>query len=163
LEGVLALQPDASQGEPRLALFEEARAAGDHRAAVAAIQPLFERTSFDYFLQQWPSVFEEEAPDHYIDEWMIGQFLSGRGIEDRRRAAIAVELADSLKGQDRLSLASLFHQIGLRIDASAGTWQTVETLDAELERRSENARRRPVIHDELEQNNPVHPKLEAQP
>jgi hypothetical protein len=162
LQGVLALRPDPMEGAPRLAIFEDARAADDHRAALAAIEPLFAGTSYEYLIQQAPSVFDEQAPDDSIDEFMVSQFLAGR-VPPERRAALASDVADSLASLDRLSPAKLIYEIASRLRPDAELQQRADAVDAELARRAENARRRPAIRDELEQSNPVHPKLEARP
>ena len=161
LMGVLARRPGNANGDPRITLFSAAREASDHRAAVAVIEPLFENTSFDYVLRQRRSVFDVNDSVQSIDEWMAQQFLAGRDEALRRNAAVG--LADSLARLDHLAPAATFFQIALRLQPDAGLQQRLDDVRAELARRSENARRRPAIHDELEQSEPVHAKLEAQP
>jgi hypothetical protein len=162
LEGVLATDPDASEGDPRLGIFNDARAAGDHHRALTAIEPLFTGTSFDYLMQQTPSAFDEQSSEPHVDEWMAGQFLTGR-VEQSRKAQIAADLADSLASLGRLSPAATMLAVSLRLEPNAERQQRADSIHAELARRAENARRRPAVREALEQPNPVHPKLEARP
>ena len=159
----LALEPSETAGEPRLAVFDAARAAGDPRVAVAAIEPLFAGTSFEYLLRQPSSVFDEQTPERHVDDWMLDQFLSASGFQPDRRARIAADLAGSVAELDNLPPAALFYEIALRLQPSAELQQALDQTRAELERRTANARRRPAVRDELEQPNPVHARQEAQP
>ena len=159
LQAALAQQPEEQDPQARLGLFTEARAAGRHSAAVAVLEPLFDRTSFDYLLRQTSSIFNVDAPRQRVDEWMTQQFLPG--VDGRRRAVTASAMADSLRSLDRLAPAAVFYEIALRLEPDSAVQRALDAVRAELERLAENARRRPAIHDELEQSDPVHPKLEA--
>ncbi|MEZ5365779.1 MAG: hypothetical protein R2748_26475 [Bryobacterales bacterium] len=160
LTGALALRPEDAQA--RLEAFEAAYAAGEHQKAVALLEPLLESTSFAYSLGQTASVFDEQAPEHYVDDYMVRQFLSGYAPPERM-PELAAKLGESLASIGRLSAAALVDEVSLRIEPNAQVSERVEALQGDLERRAENARRRPAIQDDLAQPYPVHPKLEPRP
>ncbi len=159
LEGVLSYRPDSAAGDARLAVFDDARASGDHRRAVAALAPLLRQSSLEYILQQRRSVFDVNLPEQRVDEWMAGQFLAGRNEAVRR--STAASLAESLERTGRLRPAATFYEVATRLAPSPEIQRRLDQVRAELERQAENARRRPAIHDALEQSETVHPMVEA--
>jgi hypothetical protein len=88
-------------------------------------------------------------------------FLSTFGLSQQARAEIARDVALSYEREDYLASAINFTRvaIGLALNLDAKEKQ----LEAEQSRKAENARRAPQIHDHLEQNHVVKPRLPGKP
>ena len=161
LREALAIRPEAIK--PRLAAFRAARQAADHTLALATLMPLINQSSLGQQLLKQDSVFSETQNQSRLQPWMADQFLSRNGLDNRERATIARELGDSAEILGRLDAASLHFQLALAIGLSPDIKQEVtealERVEAERSRRTENAKRRPVITKNLEQDRAVRPRL----
>ena len=164
LREAVAIRPD--DVATRLDLFRAAHAAGEFRLAVAAIEPLAANTNLAYRFQQYDSPLDEQ-PDMDVDHWLAQQFLSAQGLDDGARAALASDLAHALEQIDRLSLAELLYRLSLELAPPglqhSAIQQSLDRVQAVRQRRAENARRRPVVTKNLEQDHLVRPRLAAAP
>jgi Tfp pilus assembly protein PilF len=166
LREAVAIHPE--HAATRLDLFRAAHEAGEFHAAIAAFEPLAANTNLAYRFQQYDSPLDEQQPDADVDRWLSQQFLSADGLSDETRAALASDLAHALEQIGRLGVADLLYRLSLdlappgppglqraAIEQSLGRVQSARRL------RAENARRRPVITKNLEQEHLVRPRLAA--
>jgi len=164
LRGALEILPEADP--PRLRLFRSAREAGEHRLAVAAIEPLLSSTQLAHHLGRYDSRLAEHLERVRADDWLAGQFLNRQGLEAAERARFAAEFAGSLERTDRLLAARVVYKIALHLageeTAPDEAAEGLRRVEARLERRMENARRRPVITEHMDQDRPVRPRLALQ-
>jgi tetratricopeptide (TPR) repeat protein len=168
LREAVALNPDAAA--TRLELFRATLQGGEFHLAAAAFEPLAANTNLAYRFQQYDSPLDEQQPDAGVDRWMAEQFLNNQGLDDDARAALAADLAHALDQIDRLNLADLLYRLALDLSPpgpqSPGTQraaieQSLERVRAARELRAENARRRPVITKNLDQEHLVRPRQAA--
>ena len=100
-----------------------------------------------------------EGEDHAVEG-----LLTGSPLNQEARKRVALGLAESLLKLKRPHLAALFFRLALRLENSKAQQEElsrrVEAVKTELARKAENARRRPVITENLEQDHPVRPRLE---
>ena len=161
LRDALAIRPEAIK--PRVAAFRAARQTADHTLALAALMPLINQTGLGQQLFKQDSVFSETRNQDKLQPWMADQFLSRNGLDNRERATIARELGDSAEILGRLDAASLHFQLALKMDLPPDARQEVtealERVEAERSLRMDNAKRRPVVTKNLEQDRAVRPRL----
>jgi hypothetical protein len=163
LREAVAINPE--HAAVRLDLFRAAHEAGEFSVAVAAFEPLAANTNLAYRFQQYDSPLDEQQPDVDVDRWLSQQFLSAYELSDETRSALASDLAHALEQVERLGVADLLYRLSLdlappglqrtAIEQSLGRVQSVRRL------RAENARRRPVITKNLDQEHLVRPRLAA--
>jgi tetratricopeptide (TPR) repeat protein len=162
-----AVAIDPQHAATRLDLFRAAQEAAEFHLAVAAFEPLAANTNLAYRFQQYDSPLDEQQPDMDVDRWMAQQFLSAQGFNDETRAALAGDLAHALEQVGRLSLAELLDRLAVELAAPglqrAAIEQSLERVRSARRLRAENARRRPVITKNLEQDRLVRPRLAAAP
>jgi Tfp pilus assembly protein PilF len=158
LLGALALEPQADAVRP--ALLHAAVGAGQPQLAVAVVEPLFENTALVGLLKRRAPL---ETQDENREERLAETFLVRRGMESRERAEAARSLAAAYQWLNRPGAEELLLRIALRLEESAGQRETlsqrIEQLAAERRVRTENASRRPVISEKLEQEGVVRPRL----
>ena len=149
----------------RLALFGAAHGAGRFYLAVAAVQPLFANTNLAHRLEQYDSPLDEQQPDVDADRWLTEQFLANQGLGDDARAALAADLGHALEQTGRLGVADLVYRVALELSPvdlqRQAVAQVLDRVQAVRRLRAENARRRPVISQHLEQDNLVRPRIAA--
>ncbi|MEX2301625.1 MAG: hypothetical protein WD733_11845 [Bryobacterales bacterium] len=147
----------------RLALFGAAHGAGRYDLAVTAVQPLFANTNLGHRLEQYDSPLDEQQPDVDADRWLTEQFLANQGLGDDARAALAADLGHALEQTKRLGVAGLVYRVASEMSPvdlqRQAVAQALDRVQAVRRLRAENARRRPVISQHLEQENLVRPRL----
>jgi hypothetical protein len=160
-----AVAMNTGHSRARLDLFGAARAAGQNHLAVAAAQPLLANTSLAPRFEQYDSPLDQEQPDVDVDNWLTQQFVSTQGLSDDARAALAADLGQALEQTGRLGLADLLYRIAVELSANDLQRQAItrssERVQATRRLQAENARRRPVISEHLEQEHLVRPRLAA--
>jgi hypothetical protein len=158
LLGALALEPQADAVRP--GLLQAAVGAGQPQLAVAVAEPLLGNTGLARLLQR----AEPPQPQGGAgQDQMVETFLARLGLESQERAETARSLAAAYQWLNRPGAEELLLRIALRLEESAGQRealsQRIEQLAAERRVRAENARRRPVISEKLEQEGVVRPRL----
>ncbi len=114
--------------------------------------------------------------DQYQSRYFAEQFLNGRArfgmfslnrngpatLDEKRRAVIARELADSYAKLNMPREAVAYDRIAVHLDPSDAAAKTqLNSLQALLDRERANRQRRPVITENLEQDHAVRPRLAA--
>jgi hypothetical protein len=158
LKEAVAARPD--NDGVHFGLIQAARDAGDHQTAVQAFDPLLRGTAIENTLR--PRSFQGDGQEvRDVDDWAVRQFLTRTKWtgEERREAAFA--LASSLDALDRLRGAGMVFQIGLLLKgpSNAAAEQALESIKDRIRVQVENASRRPMIHENLDQENVVSPRV----
>ena len=153
LRGILADEPDASTA--RLALFHAAMAAGHHRLALSAMEPLVQSAGVGYMLREGNG---EGEPD--LSGYASG-FLSESGLSTGERAAAAQQMAVAYAKTGRPKSAMVCYRLALAIEPAAEARASLDRLIAEEKLRARNDLRRPVIRTGLEQEHLVRVRLEG--
>ena len=159
LADALAIQPSANA--PRVPLFDAELELGRPQLAISALEPLLSEGPLRWRLQQADSPNIREDRDTEEGSYIAEQFLAGTGLDEAGRALAARRLAGAYEKLDRLPLASLFYGIANTIQPSEEARRALENVRREERLRAENARRRPVITENLEQDRLVRPRLTA--
>ena len=157
-KNAIAARPDGAG--VHFDLIQAARAAGDHRLAVATLDPLVSGTAIENTLR--PSSFQGDGQQMLsVDDWVVRQFLSRTGWTEEQRREAAFALAASLDALDRPRGAGTVYQIGLLLNGSsnASAEQALEAIRGRIRIQVENASRRPLIHEHLDQENIVRPLI----
>lgn len=141
LEGALAIEPGAN--EARLALFRAALAGGSYQVALSSMEPTLE--TMRYILNRPDR--EQEMDMRYFGQ----QFLASTGLSPRVRGALAEGLGLASEKVGRPAAAAVFYRIALVLEPTQGARAALDRLRAEENRRAQNALRRPVISQGLEQ------------
>jgi tetratricopeptide (TPR) repeat protein len=163
LREAIAISPDATN--MRLSLFRAARQGGEHHLAVAALLPLLDAAGLGYALRQPDSILREDTGADGNQRRQSGVFLATEMLPAGERARIAAAVADSIERIGRLQAAEMLYGLALESEPASADrpamQQAKDRVSAALELRAENARRRPVISKNLEQDRPVRPRLAA--
>ncbi|MGH8702517.1 MAG: hypothetical protein ACREVR_15300, partial [Burkholderiales bacterium] len=179
LQDAVAIYPENTGA--RQALFTAALEAGRHQFAVVVFEPWLLRGGIDSdepFQErdaesaepeagvETEEVFEEESFQYYSDErYEADRFLAESGLDRRQRGQIAARLATAFEKLDHLNSALGALRIAGFLETNAAALRQIEqrsrALKAEIDRRAQNARRRPRISPNLEQENIVRPRLAA--
>jgi tetratricopeptide (TPR) repeat protein len=133
-----ALAADPRHPGIRMPLFRAELAVGKPRDAIEAIAPMLARN----------------------------RSLSGLGITAAERTRLARELADAHQRIDQLSEAIRFFTIALDGENAAGRLalrQRIASLNEEINRRAQNAARRPQIRESVDQPQLVRPLIPPKP
>ena len=163
LSGAAAIRPDA--WEPKRDLFRAAFDAKRYQTAIAALSPLLADRPFTQALQQeappeQSSEGNAASDDEAGGRWYADQFLSGLGLEDAERAALARNLAQAYQALDRALPAAVVWRMARQLDPSdAVTKRQIEALQIREALARQNVLRRPVIKAALEQDHLVQPRL----
>ena len=161
LLGALAFKPDASAA--RLALFDAALEAGAPQLAVSCMKPLLGGNS-RYLWDRMDTLAPVQEGLNEGEDHAVEGLLTGSPLNQEARKRVALGLAESLLKLKRPHLAALFFRLALRLETSKAQQEElsrrVEAVKTELARKAENARRRPVITENLEQDHRVRPRLE---
>jgi predicted Zn-dependent protease len=161
LADALSIRPQASNDDGRLRLFDAARADGDHHRAIVALEPTLTNGQLGQSLQSYDSTFSENPSRRTADEWTVANFLSTVELSTAQRAAVATNLSESLARTERRNVAAYVLDIAIALEDTPQRRQSRQTLSAEINRRAENARRRPRIGDHLDQPSIVRPQVVA--
>ncbi len=176
LQDAVAIHPDSTTA--RQSLFAAALEAGRHQFAVAAFERwlLHGGVASDEPPQEADAessgrqagadtedAFEEERYDYSNERYEADRFLGDGGLDRRQRAQMAVRLATAFEKLGHLNSALGALRIAgfLETDAAARSQieQRSRAVKAGLARREQNARRRPRISPNLEQETVVRPQL----
>lgn len=158
LTQAIAARPDENRAY--FNLIQAARDAKDHQLSVAAFDPLLAGTSIEHSLR--PGVFEGDGQEmRDVDEYAVRQFLNRSGWADVQRREAAFAFAVSLDVLGRARAAGTIYQIGLHLDgpANAAAERALEVIKKRIAVQTDNAERRPLIHDNLDQENDVKPRI----
>lgn len=163
LLGAVEIEPNADA--PRLSLFRAALDAGRHQLAVSSLEPVLESSGLHGLLDRSESASLQDDESPYESEWYVQQFFSQGGLDAAQRASVARGLADAFQKLDRLSAAELFFRIALELEPSSDVRAELKVrfgaVKAERERRAQDAMRRPIVTDNIDQDRPVRPRLVA--
>jgi hypothetical protein len=163
----IAIAPDAPGA--RLPLFRAARQSGEHHLAVAALMPLLDATGLGYALRQPDSILREDTGLHRNaraggqQRWQGIAFLATEALPAGESARIAAAVADSVERIGRWQAAEMLYALALESEPAPEDRPAMQLakdrVSAALELRAENARRRPQISKNLDQDRLVRPRL----
>jgi tetratricopeptide (TPR) repeat protein len=160
LREALALRPD--DFSLRVRAFDAARQAGEHRLAVSVLLPLFDRSGFGHSLRQSDSVLAEQGngtSGHFV---LAQGLFEGAALSDAERLRLLAETAGSLAQLDRLDAATTIYRLALAEQPPPGRQAALQAaLDRVEQRRAvrlDNARRRPIVAQQVEQDRLVRPR-----
>ena len=88
-------------------------------------------------------------------------FLSTFGLSQQTRAEVARDVALTYEREDDLASAINFTRIAITLGLNLDVQE--KQLESEQSRKAENARRAPQIHEHLEQDHVVKPRLPRKP
>jgi len=169
LREAIAISPDVSGIQ--LSLFRAARQSGEHHLGVAALMPLLDSTGLAYALRQPDSILREDTGLHEDagangnQRRQSGVFLAAEALPAGERARLASAVADSFERIGRLQAAEMLYGLALESEPASedrpAMQQAKDRVSASLALRAENARRRPVISKNLDQDRLVRPRLAA--
>lgn len=160
LEGAAAIAPESDN--PKLALFEEAYRAKRYRTAIASLYPLIRGSSINIPQEQPETVGQDSNASRYENRYGAETFLSNPKGSAVDRAKIAAELADCYVKLNMLNEAAFYYRVASQLDPSnAGAKPQLRALEAQIDLRRTNRRRRPAITVNLEQDHAVRPRLAA--
>lgn len=157
----------------RITFFGGAVRAQQYQLAYSALAPLLRggfllRENRDSRYRVEEENASEESADSQADETptRITPPATLTRIPRAEQAAIASNLAAVLEHLNRLNEATQYLQLAIRLEAApAGRTalrRRLAGLRVIIKRRADNAARRPIIHDALEQDRTVRPQLIAQ-
>ena len=161
-----AVETRPSAHEARIELFGTARELGQHRLAVNALVGMISSGQWERLFAQYDSVLAEQSFLTPINEHAARQFLHRYGLEPQKRARLAREAGDSLEQLGRLRGAAAAYQVALQPDAGTEAdrrareevEEALARVRLERSERSRNARVRPVISKNLDQDRLVRPR-----
>ena len=164
LREAVEIRPSAHQ--PRIELFQTARELERHRLAVNALSAMMSSGRWESLFAQRDPVLGEQSYRAPIDEHTARQFLHRSELEPWERARLAREVGDSLEQLGRLGAATAAYQATLQLDpgpdrdgrAREEVEQALARLRLERSELSRNARVRPVISKNLDQDRLVRPQ-----
>ena len=161
VRGALAVRPGDAASQQLL--FQAARAAGEHRLAVLALDSFLERSGWGNQFSRADSIFLEDPAAVEVNDWLIQSFTQESRLNGVEAAQAARELSNSLAQLRRYSAAAIVSEIAFKLetDAQRKSSDRAESarLRALIERRAGNAKRRPRIHDHLDQDHLVRPRV----
>lgn len=155
--------------EARIPLFQAAVAAQSNEYALGAMAPLFQ---MQFLLNSAPEAGSEEgqiisSPNEEEDSEDESTTSASQAAKLSRgqQAAIAQMIGDTMSRLDRLSDALSYYQAARRLQTSQPVRKTLsrkiaETISA-LRIQHQNAARQPLLHEPLEQDRVVRPRLIA--
>jgi len=158
LKEAVAARPDIDA--THFNLIRVARDAGDHQLAVQAFDPLLSGTAIENTLR--PRSFEGDGQEmRRVDDWAVRQFLTRTRWTGEQRREAAFALAASLVALDRPRGAGMTYQIGLLLEGPSNppAEQVLESIKGRLRMQVENASRRLMIHENLDQENIVRARV----
>ncbi|HKT88373.1 MAG TPA: hypothetical protein VJQ59_08050, partial [Candidatus Sulfotelmatobacter sp.] len=153
----------------RVPLFEASIAGHSDNYALGIIEPLFETQ----FLRNQPSTAENEEEEIVSsgsedEETPLESNIRGAADEElsrARQAQVAEMIADTMKRLDRYNDALSYYQTARNLQTAASPRQSLARRIAEMKLilriEHENAAREPILHEALEQDRVVRPRLAA--
>jgi hypothetical protein len=156
LAGAIAIE--SNHAADKLDLFRAAYQAKRYRTAASALRPLMMATLPE--VERQPISPGEEGGDDFSRKYLADRFLGSIALETNARAEIARQLADCYAKLSQLAPAETLYWIAHQIQPSDPLAEReLKTLRAQLERKRQNGRRRPVITENLEQDHMVLPRI----
>jgi predicted negative regulator of RcsB-dependent stress response len=159
--------------EARVPLFQAAANARSDEFALAILEPLLQKQ----FLGQRSSTAgaEDEAEEEQIVNSEAGEEDSGsepvlaatavQTLFRAQQAQVAEAIGDTMARLNRLADAVSYFEIALRVEKSSAARKQLKYKIAadksELRMQRQNAARQPLLHEALEQNRVVRPRLVA--
>jgi cellulose synthase operon protein C len=144
--------------EARLMLFEKEFALGHNAMALAAIDPLVNNSSSTYPVPRWAQNRGDDG-DAPATETALPQIPEGQ------RLKVASELAAIYERDENLPSAVSWFATAISLAGESSEASKLEThktdLEAQMTVDAENASRRPVIQESLDQPNVVRPRIGA--
>jgi hypothetical protein len=160
LEGAAAIAPESDS--PKLALFEEAYRAKRYSTAIASLYPLIRRSGINIRQEQPETAGQEYGGARYENRYGAETFLGNPKGSTVDRGRIAAELADCYAKLNMLNEAAFYYRVASQINPSNAAAKTqLRALEAQMDLRRTNRRRRPAITVNLEQDHAVRPRLAA--
>jgi hypothetical protein len=154
--GAIAIDPAAAP--PRVPLFQAQVVAGRPQLAITALMPLLEPTGLSQYFDREP-----QAPPGTNVETFAPGFLADVGLELRERARTAEVLGGALSRLEGWTAAATAYRIAAALEPDAAGKAQIERSLAVVEQRRalelDNARRRPLVADQVEQAYTVRPRL----
>ena len=158
VKDAVAARPDNDR--THFDLIQAARDAGDDQLAVQSLDPLLSGTAIENTLR--PSSFQGDGQEmRRVDDWAVRQFLTRTGWTNEQRREAAFALAASLDALDRPRGAGMVYQIGLQLDGppNPAAEQALAAIKDRIRVQVENASRRLLIHENLDQENVVRTRV----
>ena len=160
-----ALADTPARDDARVPLFLAAASVHSDEFARGVIEPLLRQQ----FLNRAPSVSTTEdeiissESDNGADENAPGWLPTPLKLAPVQQAQVAWTLADVLTRADRLNEALPYLQIAHKLERVPTRRQQISSriadVSLQLRRRQLNEARQPILHEALEQDRLVHPKL----
>jgi tetratricopeptide (TPR) repeat protein len=153
----------------RVPLFEAATSAKSDNYGLAIIEPLFQTQYFRPDVSQAPNEEEQiissgEDEDESSDESTV-RGLADEQLSPAQRSHVAKLIADMMVRVGRFSDALSYYQMARSLETSAENRKQltgrIADMKAILKIQRENAARQPLLHEALEQDRVVRPKLLA--
>jgi hypothetical protein len=153
----------------RVPLFEAATSAKSDNYGLAIIEPLFQTQYFRPDVSQAPNEEEQiissgEDEDESSDESTV-RGLADEQLSPAQRSHVSKLIADMMVRVGRFSDALSYYQMARSLETSAENRKQltgrIADMKAILKIQRENAARQPLLHEALEQDRVVRPKLLA--
>jgi cellulose synthase operon protein C len=157
LGGALAIDPDPPK--PRLELVRTAVAEGRYQLAVSVASALWQQGGLRYTLKQADVPAAREEGEHEYADYLASEFLVDGGLAERERAEIARGLGQAFVKLDQPGAARTLYRIALKLAPVAEVRAELDGIRVAEERRAQNALRRPMIKDGVEQDHLVRPRI----
>ncbi|HSS96297.1 MAG TPA: hypothetical protein VLK33_04675 [Terriglobales bacterium] len=153
--------------EARVPLFQAAASQKSNEFALAVLAPMmqgqfFANANSNAELEEGQIISSDEessSPD------ADSSFVAEARLSRTQQAQIAAQLGDVMARLNHLSEAITYYKTARRLETVATVRKQLTTkvsdLSSTLRMHAQNAQRRPVFHEELEQDHLVHPKLLA--
>ena len=153
--------------EVRVPLFQAAASQHSYEFAIAVLEPMTQ----GQFLGNDNSNAESEegqiisSDDEPSTPDNGPTFVAGARLSRALQAEVAAQLGDVMVRLNRLSEAIAYYKTARRLETATAVRKQLATkisdLSSVVRMQAQNAQRRPVFHEELEQDHPVHPRLLA--
>lgn len=161
----LAINPEAES--PRVLLFRSTVKAGLYQLALSSMEPLLEGGTSFARSRHRPRRAEEPMEDEEGESSDVysasTQFLSRSGLDSTQRASLARDVAEVLEKLGRQGDAETYWEFAVQLEPSEVSRielkRRLQMLRSELSRQEQDALRRPVVTENLEQKGPVRPRL----
>ncbi len=162
-----ALADTPTRDDARIPLFLAAASVRSDQFARGVIEPLLRQQ----FLRRVPPVTTREDEiiasdtDDAVDEGAASWLPAPLDLAPAQQSQVALTLAEVLTRSDRLNEALTYLQIAHRLEKAPASRQKIAGKIADvrlqLRRQQLNEARQPILHEALEQDRLVHPKLQA--
>ena len=156
-----------NRDEARVPLFQAAASQRLDEFAAAIIEPIVQ-TRFQGARNNNAESEEDQiisSDDDSGAQDAATTFVSAAKLSRTQQTQLAVQLGDVMFRLDRLDDAVAYYKTAHRLETATVVRKQlavkIADLSATIRMRAQNTRRRPVLHEELEQDHAVHPRLLA--